>query len=284
MWEAPAISQLFSIRRGIAVALACAVAALWAPAAWARTGKLDGTLGALPSGTEAPLVEAVTPRGTIAGLSLLNGSGAFSLSVPAGTYVLASDAYEGETPYSAFSAPERVRAGGTDDVRKQLSLRAHAAVRARAAGVLPHGAIVTVTSFEFTDDRNPAAPTTVQLRNLLINDLFRACTAKGTVFVDTSPEFVAFAKQELGLSRSGKLSTPFDYHPLKPQYEIIGSASVESKEGDILRTDLNVSMTANHLAVDSAQVESEATFAEFNLGDLDTALAKLSAEFATKNC
>ena len=56
--------------------------------------------------------------------------------------------------------------------------------------------------------------------------LFNLCSRVRTRFVETSPAVVAREKQELALSRAGKLSTPFDYRPLKPEFAITGSLTV----------------------------------------------------------
>jgi hypothetical protein len=72
--------------------------------------------------------------------------------------------------------------------------------------------------------------------------------------------------------------------PLKPQYEITGSGSVENKgAGDELGLEVIVSTVA-HRAVPSGFVNQEATSPEFGFGDVIEMLAKASTEFAAKVC
>lgn len=246
----------------------------------ASDGRIGGSIGSVPQGALFPAVMAVSPQGKIGAVALASSSGSFNLAVPSGTYVLASSANEGETSLSAFSAPERIKAGHTVKVKSKIKLRAKAAA---SHGLLPSGAIVTVPSFEFTNNLL-SPPELSQLRNLLINDLFEPCTKAGIVFVDTSPEFVKFAKQEKALSAAGMLAVPYEYKPLKPQYEITGSGSVENKgAGDELGLEVILSSVA-HRAVANGFVNQEATSPEFGFGDVIEMLAKASTEFAAKVC
>jgi hypothetical protein len=271
------------MRLGLFLLAAALSLALCSPIAQARSGKIGGSLGALPQGAEFPAVMAVSSQGKIGAFALTANSGAFNLAVPSGTYVVASNAADGESELSAFSTPERVKAGHKVGVRSKLKLRAKAA--AGHAGLLARGSILTITSFEFTNNLVSANPPPSQLRNLLINDLFAPCTDAGMVFVDTSPEFVAFAKQEKNLSNAGMLAVPFDYKPLKPQYEVFGAASVEDKGdvGDELRLSL-VATTVAHLDVQGSEVNLETNFPDFEFEDLKNSLAQAGKEFAAKTC
>lgn len=52
------------------------------------------------------------------------------------------------------------------------------------------------------------------------NDLYRLCSSHGIELVDTSTAFKKSAAQESALSASGRLSTPFVYRPIKPEYGV----------------------------------------------------------------
>ncbi|HVO55207.1 MAG TPA: hypothetical protein VMT37_12425 [Solirubrobacterales bacterium] len=264
--------------RSLCAVLAVVVAvALAAPAVAAAGGtRIAGTLTGLPKKADLAAVEAVDPRGQIGGVDLVGGGGAFSLAVKPGTYVLASSAIEGEDELAGFGPAKKVRRGAkVRDHSKLKPLARSAAAGSRA--LLRRGSVLTVTGFEFTD--NSTDPDVVhQLRSQLLNDLFRRC--EDYVFVDTSPEFVKFAQQESALSRAGKLSTPFQYRPIPPQYEIFGSASFE-RERFLL--ELTATTTA-HQGVPNAPTDLEVKLPEIDLETAENELRKADAAFAKKLC
>ncbi len=185
--------------------------------AWAATGTLTGSVSGVPAGSSTEGVEAVNNRGEIGAVGTLNASGTYSLKVPAGTWVTAADALSAGKSLSALAAPVVVRAGHRSHAH---GTRVKPQVSAARAGALPRGAVVTMTPITMLDLRT-AFVNHPDYTATVLNDLFRLCSARGIIFADTSAAFQKFARQESALSLSGRLSVPFDYHPIKPQYKVV---------------------------------------------------------------
>lgn len=74
---------------------------------------LTGNVTGLPAGVSTEGVEAINARGEIGAVGALKASGAYSLRVPAGVWVLAATAESSGGPLTALGPPVRVRSGRT---------------------------------------------------------------------------------------------------------------------------------------------------------------------------
>ncbi|HEY4996853.1 MAG TPA: hypothetical protein VII03_02585 [Solirubrobacteraceae bacterium] len=187
--------------------------------------EIRGRLSGLPANPLLADVFAVDTRGVIAAGVELKPGGSFRMAVPSGSYVLIGSAaapagkeFLGGTPPVHARAHKRNTIGGR--------LRKVKAGAATTPPPLAHGAIATVGSIPVLDTSAPTELAGADLRARVINLLLNLCSGAGTVLVDTSPQFVSFAMQELALSRAHRLATPFVYKPLKPQFMISGKAEV----------------------------------------------------------
>ncbi|MBS0550500.1 MAG: hypothetical protein JSR24_22305 [Proteobacteria bacterium] len=255
-----------------------------APRAEAGTGTLTGTIGKVPKSAAVAVVEAVDPRGRIGAVATPSASGAFHLSVPSGTYVVASSAAGEETSLSSFARPRPVPAGKRTRVHAKLEPERRPAAPSR--GLLPKGAVLTVTGLGLTDNR-VSPPAFTDLRELFLQDLFGPCTRAGYVFVDTSPQFVEFAEQETALSASGRLALPYEYHPLRPQYEIFGDENVNQKDfaGAPVEFALNlVATNVQHKEVRGSAINVEFDTPELVPGTEEAELGKAARRLAGVLC
>ena len=222
-----------AIRMVLAVGLAGLVAALLAAAvAGARSSQIAGRLSGLPQDALLSTVLALDTHGEIAQIAPPSSSGGYRFFLAPGTYLVAAGAASGANPgarkarlFLAVSRPIRVRAGRLSPASIHLK-RIHSATASAAAAIPLKDAIVSVGNVPILDDR--PAPTLVggNVGFHTATLLFDLCSRVGTRFVETSPAIVAREKQELALSRAGRLSTPFDYRPLKPDFAITGSVTV----------------------------------------------------------
>ena len=214
----------------LAVALAGLVSAA---VAGARSGEIGGHVSGLPPSSLLSTVLALNTHGVIAQIAPPQAAGKYRFFVSPGTYLVAAGAESGANAgthkahlFLAISKPIRVRAGKLSTARIHLK-RVHT-IRASAAARIPlEDAVVSVGNVPILDDR--PAPTLIggNVGFHTATLLFDLCSRVRTRFVETSPDIVARERQELALSRAGKLSTPFDYRPLKPDFAITGSLTIE---------------------------------------------------------
>jgi hypothetical protein len=262
------------------IAIALAVAA---PGAGASTGTIAGKLGALPKSADFGAVEAVDSRGRIDDVALSSDSGAYSLKVAPGSYVLVSSGSSESSSFSSFSPPKAVRKGTKVKLSPKLKSTPLARAASAGKGLIPKGSVLSIEGIHWHVEEGPEQ----NISSLALNDLYRTCSSKGMVFVDTSPEFVKFASQERALSLAGKLSTPFEYRPLAPQYFVLGIGAVEkpSAAGEALKYDLELNLaTSSHQGVNAAQVEVQRTAPSYDFEIFREMLAEASAQFAAKVC
>jgi hypothetical protein len=209
--------------------LIVALAALGAAAAVAdgaaRTGVLGGRLAGFPTKALLPAVRAVNTRGVIAAIAQPSASGAYRLFVSPGDYlVIGSAASPKGREFEAFSVPVAARSRKRTNVRTRV--KSVKTLSADIAVVRPlANAIVTVGSVPVFLS-NPGLAVGVEYQDHVVNLLFNLCTSQGTLFVDSSPEGVAAINQERALAAAGRLTTPFNYRPLKPEFRITGEADV----------------------------------------------------------
>ena len=223
--------------------LALAVTALVLAAPWpADAGTLTGSVTGLPANAAPDGVEAVNTRGVIGAAGPLSALGSYQLTVPAGTWIAVATAQSGDEPFTALGAPVRVRAHGTAQAAPAPAVQEASAA---AAHRLKRGSVVTVDKTTLEDERDfTSASSFPDYTATITNDLFRACAARGITFVDSSDTFLTFARQEEGLSRSGRLAVPFAFHPLQWQYEVqpFNSESLQSSAGTIAPTEVTIHM------------------------------------------
>ena len=205
--------------------------ALAAPVAGAQgalpNSTIRGRLAGLPANPLLADVFAVNTRGVIAAGVELGPTGSFRMAVPSGSYVLiGSAASPGGQEFLGGTRPVRARAHKRSTIGGRLKPVKASSAAAAPPPPLAHGAITSVESISVIDNGASTELGGADLRAHVINLLLNLCSGAGTVLVDASPRFVAFAKQELALSRAHRLSTPFDYTPLKPQFVISGKAEV----------------------------------------------------------
>ena len=265
----------------VLLAVMLAAAAL-SQAAGAATGSIGGTLRGLPGSADYGAVEAIDPSGQIEGVDLASPSGSFELKLPPGDYVLAGSGTTESDSFSSFSPPKQVGKGKKVSLAPKLG---STAARAAAAGegLVPKGSIMAMEGVLFSVGDGP----TLNLGSLVLNDLFRACSKRGLTFVDVSPEFVRFAQQEKALSASGKLATPFEYRPLKPQYLILGVGKVTTPEGhgEPFKYDFELNLaTSAHLGVNAAATEVQSSSSSYDFDAFRQLVTEASTQFATKVC
>ncbi len=210
---------------GLAGLLAAAVAG-------ARSSQIAGRVTGLPPSPLLSTVLALNTNGVIAQIAPPSSSGRFRFFVAPGTYLLAAGAASAANAgahkahlFLTITAPIRVRAGTQRTAG--IHLKRVPSIAARAAARIPlEDAIVTVGNIPILDDRSAATLVGGNVGFHTATMLFNLCSRVRTRFVETSPSIVAREKQELALSKAGKLSTPFDYRPLKPDFAITGSLTV----------------------------------------------------------
>jgi hypothetical protein len=208
-------------------------------------GTVSGSVTGLPAGVTPLGVEALNSHGVIGAIGPLTGSGGYHLTLPAGTWIFVGTATSGDEPFTSLSAPVRVRAHGS--ARAPATPAKQEASAASAARLKP-GSVVTVDRVTLEDERVfTGLPTYPDYTATVTNDLFRACAAHGITFVDSSSAFTRFAKQESNLSRSGRLATPFDFRPIRWQYEVApaNSESIESSAGVIGTNEIDMQLSIN---------------------------------------
>lgn len=230
---------------GVAALMAAAGPATVAAAT--SRGTVTGKITGLPAGAVSLGVEAVDGRGVIGAIGPLGAGGSYRLTPPAGSWIVVATATSGDEPFSALSVPVRVRGHRTATVKPT---RAKQQASAAAVTRLKPGSVVTVDRMTLQDERafSPGGSYT-DITATVTNDLFRACSSRGITFVDSSPAFTSFARQESNLSRAGRLKTPFSFHPLKLKYSVepFNGATVEGEAGVISTSDVSI-----HLAIDYA--------------------------------
>jgi hypothetical protein len=208
-------------------------------------GTVTGSVTKLPVGVTPLGVEAVNAHGVIGATGPLTGSGDYHLAVSAGTWILVGTAASGDEPFTSLSAPIRVRAHRST---KAPAVPAKQEASAASAARLKRGSVVTVDRVTLEDERVFTGPPSYpDYTATVTNDLFRACAARGITFVDSSAAFVAFAKQESNLSRSGRLATPFTFRPIRWQYEVAPAnpEAIESSAGVIGTNEIDMQLSIN---------------------------------------
>ncbi len=213
----------------VAVGLAGLLAAA---AAGATSSQISGHVTGEPPSALLSTVLALNTHGVIAQIAPPRSDGRYRFFLSPGTYLVAAGAESAASAgarkahlFLAISKPIRVRAGKQSSATIHLK-RVHSIKANDAARIPLEDAIVTVGNIPILDDR--PAPTLIggNVGFHTATMLFNLCSRVRTRFVETSPGIVAREKQELALSRAGKLSTPFDYRPLKPEFAITGSLTV----------------------------------------------------------
>jgi hypothetical protein len=227
--------------RGLSLAAVTVALLAASSTAFARSGVIAGKLTGLSSGSQFAVVTAVNAQGVIAGMAAVGPGGSYSLSVKPGVYVVIGDtASTSGHPMEATGAPVRVRPGR--HVRERTPLRkdktgpkknfapddSTARIATVAGSALPRGAVLTFQAYPTGDENTNVGDLGPDRQGVIANQMYAPCTKHGVVLVNTSPEFVTFAKQESALQRAGKLnsSTPFSFHPIKPQYTTSGGAVI----------------------------------------------------------
>ncbi len=187
--------------------------------------EIYGRVHSVPAHAPFDLVEAINTRGVIVQSEDPNASGQFRFFLHPGTYIVVSTA---DNPHGQHfvSASHPLRAHSRKRVPVGLHLRKVNAASARGRGPVANGAIVSVGDVRVVDAVFGSVAPGSDLRPTVINRFLNLCSSQGTIMVETDARFVAYAKQEAALSRAGKLSTPFDYRPFKPQFTITGQAEV----------------------------------------------------------
>ncbi|HEX4435761.1 MAG TPA: hypothetical protein VH061_03095 [Solirubrobacteraceae bacterium] len=108
--------------------------------------------------------------------------------------------------------------------------------------------------------------------------------------MDTSEAFKKFARQEAGLSRSGRLSTPFEYRPITPRFDIETTDDVIDRAGIAFglsvhkrgSTEMSIGKgleDEGNTQRNGAELESDPTNAE-----LEAAVIKETSTLATRIC
>jgi hypothetical protein len=211
----------------------CAAGLATSAAAGAGFSDITGRVTGLPTNPLLSTVIVLNTHGAIAQIAPPASSGRYRFFLAPGTYLVAAGAASAASAgahkahlFLAVSNPVRVRFGKQSTTGLHLKTIKKATDASAAAQIPLEDAIVTVGNIPILDDR--AAPTLVggNVGFHTATILFDLCSRVGTRFVETSPEIVAREKQELALSRAGKLSTPFDFRPLKPGFAISGSLTV----------------------------------------------------------
>ena len=232
------LEQSRALRLGVVVRLPRAVAVvgltglLAAAVAGARSSQITGRVSGLPARPLLSTVMALNTHGVIAQIAPPAATGRYRFFVAPGTYLLAAGAATAASAgahsahlFLATSAPIRVRAGRQSTSGIHVK-RVHS-LTARAAARIPlEDAVVTVGNVPILDDRAAATLVGGNVGFHTATMLYNLCSRVRTRFVETSPAIVAREKQEVALSKAGKLSTPFDYRPLKPDFAITGSLTV----------------------------------------------------------
>lgn len=225
--------RLRSAVRVARVVLAVGLAGLVVAAvAGARSSQISGRVTGLPSSPLISTVMVLNTNGVIAQIAPPRSTGRYRFFLSPGTYLVAAGAASAASPgahkarlFLAISPPIRVRQG-TQSTASIHVKRVHATRGSVAASIPLEDAIVSVGNVPILDDR--PAPTLIggNVGFHTATMLYNLCSRVRTRFVETSPAIVAREKQELALSRAGRLSTPFDYRPLKPDFAITGSLTV----------------------------------------------------------
>jgi hypothetical protein len=190
------------------------------------SAEIFGRVHGEPSGAPFDVIEAINARGVIARSGAPNASGQFRFFLHPGTYIVVStaDNRHGQH-FDSASVPLRARTGKRVPVGLHLR-KVKTAEASRSRGPVANGAVVSVGDVKVVDAVFGSVAPGANLRPTVINRFLNLCSPQGTVMVQTDAQFVAYAKQEAALSRAGKLSTPFDYKPLKAQFTISGQAEV----------------------------------------------------------
>ncbi|HTU98695.1 MAG TPA: hypothetical protein VMF14_22780 [Solirubrobacteraceae bacterium] len=229
----------------LCVALCALAGAVVARAA--GTGTVSGSASGLPAGAVGEGVQAINAKGVIGGAGPLSATGAYSLKLKPGAWIIETSSESPNGPLTSLGAPVRVRAHGTTRA-KPTPVKAEAS----GAGKLKRGSVVTVSTIELTDERDvfgTGLTGNLYVTSTVTNDLFRACASRGITFVDTTDTFVKFAQQESRLSSAGRLSVPFKFHPVSPQFAVDPDSGNEegSAAGAVTPNDMTV-----RLALDRA--------------------------------
>ena len=153
------------------------------------------------------------------------------------------------------------------------------------------GAVVTVRTIVLADERDFTVGTSdFPVTSTVTNDLFHACASRGITFVDTSETFLKFAQQESRLSRAGRLSTPFAFHPVHPQFQVDPDSGNQSSNaaGAITAQDMTIRLEVDRAGTQFAVVQGPNLDQEFSSppddADIMTVVHREDAALAAKMC
>jgi hypothetical protein len=247
----------------LCVALCALAGAVVARAATTGTGTVSGSASGLPTSAVPEGVQAISPKGVIGGVGSLSAAGKYSLKLAPGAWIIETSSLSPNGPLTSLGAPVRVRAHRTTRA-KPAPVKAQAA----GAGKLKRGSVVTVGTIELSDQRDFTTGQTANLfyTSTVTNDLFRACASRGVTFVDTSETFLKFAQQESRLSHAGRLSTPFQFHPIQPQFQVDPDSGNESENaaGTVTPQDMTVRLEVDRAGTQDGFIQGPNLDQEFS--------------------
>jgi hypothetical protein len=165
--------------------------------------------------------------------SQVTHGGSATLAGPTGFYVLLAEAL-GPPAVRGFAGTSRsieLHSGGYARVRIVLHRIARGAKAAAAGGpgvaaeaAAASGPTVAINGIDLSISQTGE---TVPLDAPALTDLFPSWHDQGARFVEPESNVKRFVETEQRLSDEGRLSAPFQHHPLTPQYEIHGHAHVD---------------------------------------------------------
>ena len=268
----------------LCVALCALIGAVVARAA--TTGTVSGSASGLPASAVPEGVQAINPKGVIGAVGPLSAAGAYSLKLAPGDWIIETSSLGPHGPLTSLGAPVRVRARGTTRA-KPAPVKAEAS----GAGKLKRGAVVTVRTIVLADERDFTVGTSdFPVTSTVTNDLFHACASRGITFVDTSETFLKFAQQESRLSRAGRLSTPFAFHPVQPQFQVDPDSGNQSSNaaGAITAQDMTIRLEVDRAGTQFAVVQGPNLDQEFSNppddADIMSVVHREDAALAAKMC
>jgi hypothetical protein len=266
------------------VALCALIGAVVAHAA--TTGTVSGSASGLPTSAVGEGVQAINPKGEIGAVGSLSAAGKYTLKLAPGAWIIETSSLGPHGPLTSLGAPVRVRAHGTTRARP-----APVKAEASGAGKLKRGAVVTVGTIELADERNFTVGTSsLFVTSTVTNDLFHACSSRGITFADTSETFLKFAQQESRLSQAGRLSTPFTFHPVQPQFQVDPDSGNQSSNaaGAITAQDMTIRLEVDRAGTQLAVVQGPNLDQEFSSppddADIMSVVHREDAALAAKMC
>jgi hypothetical protein len=268
----------------LCVALCALAGAVVARAA--TTGTVSGSASGLPTSAVPEGVQAISPKGVIGAVGSLSAAGRYTLKLAPGAWIIETGSLGPNGPLTSLGAPIRVRAHRTTRA-KPAPVKADAT----GAGKLKRGSVVTVGTIELADERD----STVGMSDLfvtptVINDLFHACSSRGITFADTSETFLKFAQQESRLSQAGRLSTPFRFRPVQPQFQVDPDSGNESSNaaGAVTAQDMTMRLELDRAGTQDGFIQGPNLVQEFSsspdTADIMSVVHREDAALAAKMC